>query len=81
MANAVIEGKQGESFEPEMEEQPVDEEATTIEEVVANEEEKQKNNSKSKRRVELFCLFFLLFTILILKVQYQINIENKHRYL
>ena len=35
MANAVIEGKQGESFEPEMEEQPVDEEATTIEEVVA----------------------------------------------
>lgn len=40
MANAVIEGKQGESFESEMEEQPVDEEATTIEEVVANEEEK-----------------------------------------
>lgn len=40
MANAVIEGKQGESFGPEMEEQPVDEEATTIEEVVANEEEK-----------------------------------------
>ena len=40
MANAVIEGKQGESFEPEMEEQPADEEATTIEEVVANEEEK-----------------------------------------
>lgn len=40
MANAVIEGKQGESFEPEMEEQPVNEEATTIEEVVANEEEK-----------------------------------------
>ena len=40
MANAIIEGKQGESFEPEMEEQPVDEEATTIEEVVANEEEK-----------------------------------------
>ena len=40
MANAVIEGKQGESFEPEMEEQPVDEEATTIEEVAANEEEK-----------------------------------------
>ena len=40
MANAVIEGKQGESFEHEIEEQPVDEEATTIEEVVANEEEK-----------------------------------------
>ena len=30
MANAVIEGKQGESFEPEMEEQPVDEEATQL---------------------------------------------------
>ena len=41
MANAVIEGKQGESFEPEMEEQPIEEEeATTIEEVVANEDEK-----------------------------------------
>ena len=41
MANAVIEGKQGESFEPEMEEQVEEsEEATTIEEVVANEEEK-----------------------------------------
>lgn len=40
MANAVIEGKQGESFEPEMEEQLIEEEATTIEEVVANEEEK-----------------------------------------
>jgi len=39
MANAVIEGKQGESFEAEVEEQPVEtEEATTIEEVVANEE-------------------------------------------
>jgi small subunit ribosomal protein S2 len=43
MANAVIEGKQGESFEPEMEEVSEEvetEEATTIEEVVANEEEK-----------------------------------------
>lgn len=38
MANAVIEGKQGESFEAETEEQPVSEEATSIEEVVANEE-------------------------------------------
>ena len=38
MANAVIEGRQGESFEPEMEEQ-VAEEATTIEEVVAEAEE------------------------------------------
>ena len=39
MANAVIEGKQGESFEPEMEEQVLDNgEATSIEEVVENEE-------------------------------------------
>ena len=38
MANAVIEGKQGESFEAETEEQPVSEEETSIEEVVANEE-------------------------------------------
>ena len=39
IANAVIEGKQGESFEPEMEEeQVVEEEATSIEEVVAEEE-------------------------------------------
>ena len=40
MANAVIEGKQGESFEPETEEQPVDiEEPTSIEEVVNEVEE------------------------------------------
>ena len=40
MANAVIEGKQGESFEPEMEEQIADaEEATSMEEVVEKEEE------------------------------------------
>ena len=40
MANAVIEGKQGESFEPEMEEQVVEtEEATSMEEVVENAEE------------------------------------------
>ncbi len=41
MANAVIEGKQGESFEPDMEEQQSEEEegTTTIEEVVAEEEE------------------------------------------
>ena len=39
MANAVIEGKQGESFEDEQEEQQAaTEEATSIEEVVANEE-------------------------------------------
>ena len=43
MANAVIEGRQGESFEPEMEEQTLDaEEATSIEEVVeAAEEDKE----------------------------------------
>lgn len=41
MANAVIEGKQGESFEPEMEEEQVaeNEEATSIEEVVEKAEE------------------------------------------
>lgn len=40
MANAVIEGRQGESFEPEMEEQvDENEEATSIEEVVENVEE------------------------------------------
>ena len=39
MANAVIEGKQGESFEPETEEEPKQEEATSIEEVVENAEE------------------------------------------
>ena len=39
MANAVIEGRQGESFEPEMQEQSVEEEATTIEQVVENSEE------------------------------------------
>ncbi len=41
MANAVIEGKQGESFEPEMQEEQVaeNEEATSIEEVVENAEE------------------------------------------
>ena len=40
IANAVIEGKQGESFEPEAEEQVAEnEEATSIEEVVENVEE------------------------------------------
>ena len=44
MANAVIEGKQGESFEPEMEEEvnQNEEEATSIEEVVAQENEEEK---------------------------------------
>ncbi len=39
MANAVIEGKQGESFESEVQEQVVEEEPTTMEELVASEEE------------------------------------------
>ena len=49
MANAVIEGKQGESFEPEMEEQVVnEEEATSIEEVVENAEESVKEDEKAE---------------------------------
>ena len=43
MANAVIEGKQGESFEAEAEEQETAEEATSIEEVVANAENEEVN--------------------------------------
>ena len=39
MANAVIEGRQGEILEPVSEEQSVEEEATSMETVVANEEE------------------------------------------
>ena len=40
MANAVVEGKQGESFEAEkVEEQPVKEEVTTMEQLVAEQEE------------------------------------------
>ena len=40
MANAVVEGKQGESFEGEkVEEQPVEEEVTTMEQLVAEQEE------------------------------------------
>ena len=44
MANAVIEGKQGESFEPEMQEEQVaeTEEATSIEEVVEAAEEQEE---------------------------------------
>ena len=45
MANAVIEGKQGESFEPEMTEE-VSEEATSIEEVVENAESEENTESK-----------------------------------
>ena len=48
IANAVIEGKQGESFEAEAEEQPVEEETTTIEQIVANQEE----NTDSKESEE-----------------------------
>ena len=39
MANAVIEGKQGESFEKVVEEENIGEEATTMEEIVENAEE------------------------------------------
>ena len=48
MANAVIEGKQGESFEPEVEEQIAEtsEEATSIEEVVENAEETEKEDKE-----------------------------------
>ena len=50
MANAVIEGKQGESFEPEMEEQvaQTSEEATSIEEVVENAGETEKEETPEK---------------------------------
>ena len=40
MANAVIEGKQGESFEPATEEQDVSEEVESMEQVVSESEEK-----------------------------------------
>ena len=48
IANAVIEGKQGESFDSEAvsEEEPVAEEETSIEEVVANEEETENEEKK-----------------------------------
>ena len=39
MENAVIEGRQGESFEVETEEQPIEEEVTTMEQVVETSEE------------------------------------------
>ena len=42
MANAVIEGKQGESFEEVAEEQVAEEEATSIEEVIAEETESEE---------------------------------------
>ena len=43
IANAVIEGKQGESFEAQEEQQPIEsEEATSIEEVVEQEENKEE---------------------------------------
>ena len=40
MANAVIEGKQGESFEPAIEQEVATEEPESMEEVVAEAEEK-----------------------------------------
>ena len=48
MANAVIEGKQGESFDVEVEEQDVSEEETTIEQVVANEEETESKEEETE---------------------------------
>ncbi len=48
MANAVIEGKQGESFDAEVEEQDVSEEETTIEQVVANEEETESKEEETE---------------------------------
>ncbi len=54
MANAVIEGKQGESFEPEMEEEQVaeTEEATSIEEVVEAESEKAEEAEEIEEKNE-----------------------------
>ena len=54
MANAVIEGRQGESFEPEMEEEQVaeTEEATSIEEVVEAESEKLEEKSEEEKSEE-----------------------------
>ena len=43
MANAVIEGKQGESFDLESEEQPIEEEETSMEQVVANNDEEAES--------------------------------------
>ena len=50
MANAVIEGRQGESFEPEMQEEleVEQEEATSMEEVVAAEEETEQDTPKNE---------------------------------
>ena len=47
IANAVIEGKQGESFEPEMgEEQSIEEEATSMEEIVEAAEENKEEEAE-----------------------------------
>ena len=46
MANAVIEGKQGESFEPEMEEAQEDAEITSMEELVESVEENVENEEE-----------------------------------
>ena len=47
MANAVIEGRQGESFEPEMQEDAIEEqEATSMEEVVESVEEAEKEEEE-----------------------------------
>ena len=46
MANAVIEGRQGESFDIEAQEQPIEEEAVSMEQVAQNEEEKSEEVSE-----------------------------------
>ena len=46
MANAVIEGRQGESFDVEAQEQPIEEEAVSMEQVAQNEEEKSEEVSE-----------------------------------
>ena len=48
MANAVIEGRQGEAFVPETEEQQAEEEQTSIEEVVANETEEVEEATENE---------------------------------
>ena len=51
MANAIIEGRQGESFETtEAEEQDVEEEATDMEQVVEKAEEKEKLEAQQKEK-------------------------------
>ena len=52
IANAVIEGKQGESFDLEVEEQPIEEEAKSIEQVVEQEEIEEVVEQEVEEKVE-----------------------------